>query len=49
MNCFVTILNKITKSRLNKIIVNGELLHRLTKYDIICYMKNDILSQYYEK
>ena len=49
MNCFVTILNKITKSRLNKIIVNGELLRRLTKYDIICYMKNDILSQYYEK
>ena len=49
MNCFVTILRKITKSRLNKIIVNGALLHRLTKDDIICYMKNDTLSQYYEK
>jgi len=49
MNCFVTILRKITKSRLNKIIVNGALLHRLTKDDIICYMKNTIRFLYFDK
>ena len=48
MNCFVTIIKKFSKNKLNKIIVNGALLQRISNAILICYIKKNVLSQYYE-
>lgn len=49
MKCYVTIINNFSKSIINRVIMNGKLLNSITKDKIICYMKNNNLTDFYKK
>jgi hypothetical protein len=49
MKCYVTIINNFSKSIINRVIMNGKLLNSITKDKIICYMKNNNLTEFYKK
>ena len=43
MKCYITIINYISKSTINRVIMNGRLLNSITKDKLICYMKKNNL------
>ena len=49
MKCYITIINYISKSTINRVIMNGRLLNSITKDKLICYMKKNNLTNFYKK